>query len=170
MGSAIEITRLDRTAADLRKLATETEDGDVVRRLLGIALLLDGWARGEAAAANGMDRQTLCEWVHRYNRAGVAGLATGARSGRPPSLSAPQMAELKQWVTSGPDPGRDGVVRWRCVDLQVKLAERFSVSLHERSIGKLLHKLGLTRLQSRPRHPKKDAAAQEVFKKTSPAW
>ena len=38
-----------------------------MRRLLGIALLLDGWSRGEAATASGMDRQTLCDWVHRYN-------------------------------------------------------------------------------------------------------
>ena len=37
-------------------------------------------------------------------------------------------------------------------------------------ILKLLHKLGLTRLQPRPFHPKKDAVAQEAFKKTSPAW
>ena len=67
MGKAIEITRLDRSAAELRELAVKAEDGDIVRRLLGIALLLDGWSRGEAATASGMDRQTLCDWVHRYN-------------------------------------------------------------------------------------------------------
>ena len=42
MGGAIEITRLDRSAVELRELAVATEDGDVVRRLLGIALVLDG--------------------------------------------------------------------------------------------------------------------------------
>src|ERR1019366_5381696 len=102
MGKAIEITRLDRSAAELRELATKTRDGAVVRRLLGIALLLDGWSRGEAASASGMDRQTLCDWVHRYNAADVAGLATGARSGRPPALSEAQMAELKEMVIKGP--------------------------------------------------------------------
>lgn len=170
MGSAIEITRLDRSAAELRELAVETEDGDVVRRLLAIALLLDGWPRGEAATACGMDRQTLCDWVHRYNMSGVAGLETGRRPGRPAALSEAQMAELKELVINGPDPEKDGVVRWRCVDLRTKIAEQFSVSFHKRSIGKLLRKLGLTRLQPRPYHPKKDAAAQEAFKKTSPAW
>ena len=73
----IEITRLDRSAVELRELAVKTEDSDVVRRLLGIALLLDGWPRGEAATASGMDRQMLYDWVHRYNGVGVAGLATG---------------------------------------------------------------------------------------------
>ena len=164
MGEAIEITRIDRSAAELRALAVKTEDSDVVRRLLGIALLLDGWPRGEAATASGMDRQTLCDWVHRYNAAGVAGLATGTRCGRPPALNEAQMAELKEWVIKGPDPEKDGVVRWRCVDLRVKIAEQFSVTFHKRSVAKLLCKLDLTRLQPCPYHPKKDAAAQEAFK------
>jgi transposase len=42
--------------------------------------------------------------------------------------------------------------------------------VHESTIGKWLHKLGLTRLQPRPVHPKKDADAETAFKKTSPAW
>lgn len=170
MGKAIEITRLDRSAAELRELATKTRDGAVVRRLLGIALLLDGWSRGEAASASGMDRQTLCDWVHRYNAADVAGLATGARSGRPPALSEAQMAELKELVIKGPDPEKDHVVRWRCIDLHRTITNRFSVTLHKRSVSKLLRRLDLTRLQPRPHHPKKDAEAQETFKKTLAAW
>ena len=169
MGKAIEITRLARSAADLRELAVKTEDSDVVRRLLGIALLLDGWPRGDAAKASGMDRQTLCDWVHRYNSSDVAGLATAARCGRPPALNEAQMAELKALVIQGPDPEKDGVVRWRCVDLRTKIANHFSVTFHKRSVARLLRKLDLTRLQPRPHHPKKDAAAQEAFKKTSPA-
>ena len=170
MGKAIEITRLERSAVELRELAVKTEDGDVVRRLLGIALLLDGWSRGEAAAASGMDRQTLCDWVHRYNLGDVGGLATALRPGRPPALTEVQMAELKELVIQGPNPEKDGVVRWRCVDLSAKIAERFSVTLRTRSVARLLRKLGMTRLQPRPYHPKKDTAAQEAFKKTSPAW
>jgi transposase len=170
MGKAVEITRLDRSAAELRALAARVRDGAVVRRLLGIALLLDGWPRREAAAASGMDRQTLCDWVHRYNAADVAGLTTGTRSGRPPALSDAQMAELRELVIQGPDPEKDGVVRWRCVDLRAKITQRFSVTLHKRSVGRLLRKLGMTRLQPRPYHPKKDAEAQEAFKKTLPAW
>ena len=40
----------------------------------------------------------------------------------------------------------------------------------ERTIGKYLVKHGFRRLSVRPEHPKTDAAAQEVFKKTLPAW
>lgn len=79
------------------------------------------------------------------------------------------MATLRELVVNGPDPEADKVVRWRCADLREQVARRFSVDVHERTIGKWLRQLRLTRLQPRPFHPKKDAAAQEAFKKTSAA-
>ena len=75
------------------------------------------------------------------------------------------MAELKALVVKAPDPATHKVVRWRCLDLREEVARRFSVKVHESTIGKWLHQLGLTRLQPRPFHPKKDAEAQETLKK-----
>ena len=57
------------------------------------------------------------------------------------------------------------MVRWRCIDLCPVIKQRLAVAVHERTVGKLLRRLGLTRLRPRPSHPKKDAAAQEDFKK-----
>src|SRR5689334_11453274 len=73
-------------------------------------------------------------------------------------------------VERGPDPDRDGVVRWRRVDLKALLEARFAVRLHERSVGKVLRRLGFARLSVRPEHPKADEAAQAAFKKASPSW
>jgi transposase len=81
--------------------AAKPRDGAVVRRLLGIAMLLNGWSRGETARASGMDRQTRCDWVNRYNVSDVAGLDTGKRFGRPRAMSDAQMAELKALVIKG---------------------------------------------------------------------
>jgi transposase len=170
MGKPIDITRLDLFAEELRKLASKAQDGRVVRRLLGISLLLEGKSREEAATASGMDRQTLRDWVHRYNAEGVAGLYPRSSPGRPSRLSEAQMAELRTLVVDGPDPEKDGVVRWRCVDLRTAIIDRFDVTVHERTVGKLLSRLRLTRLQPRPYHPKKDPEAETAFKKTSRAW
>ena len=114
-----------------------------------------------------MDRQTLRDWVHRYNEAGIHGLASRKAPGAAPKLSQAQMAELRELVIAGPDPKVHKVVRWRCVDLCAKVTRRLSVTVPDRTIGKWLRKLRLTQLQPRPYHPKKDAAAQEAFKKTS---
>jgi transposase len=167
MGAALTITRRDHTAAELRAIAAKCRAGAQVRRLLALALVLDGRSRTEAAQRNGMDRQTLRDWVHRYNEAGIDGLKSLCSPGPTPALTDAQMAELKALVIKGPDPEKDQVVRWRCEDLREEVARRFSVEVHVSTIGKWLHKLRLTRLQPRPFHPKKDAEAQEAFKKTS---
>src|SRR5664279_3283818 len=95
MGVALVITRTDHTAADLRLFAGKSGDGAQVRRLLALALVLEGCSRTEAAEQSGMDRQTLRDWVHRYNDDGVDGLTSRSSPGRSPYLSAEQKAELK---------------------------------------------------------------------------
>ncbi len=67
MGAALGLTRRDHTSGELRALSSKCPDSAQVRRLLALALVIDGRPRGEAAALAGMDRQTLCDWVHRYN-------------------------------------------------------------------------------------------------------
>ena len=74
MGAAVSITRLDLTALELRKAASGEKNSAAVRRILALALVLDGLDRKTAAETCGMDRQTLRDWVHRYNAAGLAGL------------------------------------------------------------------------------------------------
>ena len=74
MGAKVGITRTDHTGAELRAQSAKCADGAQVRRMLALALVLDGRSRSEAAALNGMDRQTLRDWVHRYNEAGIEGL------------------------------------------------------------------------------------------------
>lgn len=170
MVAAVQIIRTDHTAAELRRLAAKSGDGAQVRRLLAVALVIEGHSREAAAEQSGMDRQTLRDWVHRYNDAGVAGLASIRSGGRKALLTAEEMAELKELTIKGPDPETDKVVRWRCVDLREVVARRFSVTVTERTIGKWLRKLDLTRLQPRPFHPKRDEAARAAFKKTSAAW
>ena len=94
-------------------------------------------------------------------RACMIGGGRGAKA----RLSTKQQAQLVAWVESGPDPKKDGVVRWRCVDLQARVKEDLGVTLHERTIGKYLAKHGFRRLSVRPEHPKTDRTTQEAFKK-----
>jgi|SRR5689334_14801953 transposase len=166
---AVAITRVDVSAADLREGAAQTQDAKAARRMLAIALVQDGWSREAAAEACAMDRQTLRDWVHRFNESGLEGLADRPRRNGPrPRLSAEQQAQVVQWVEQGPDLERDGVVRWRCVDLQRRILEVFAVSLHERTVGKLLRKLSFRRLSVRPQHPQSAPEEQAVFRAALP--
>jgi transposase len=116
-----------------------------------------------------MDRQTLRDWVHRFNNQGPDGLCDVHAGGVEPRLSADKLAELAAIVEAGPDREKDGVVRWRRVDLQRVVKERFGVDYCERYIGTLLKKLGFSHISARPRHPAQHGEIVDAFKKTSRA-
>jgi transposase len=161
--------RDDYDSIQLRSLAKASRDPRQVRRLLALAAVYDGMNRTEAAKVGGMDRQTLRDWAHRFNEEGPAGLKNRSGAGRRRLLTAEQMRELSVIVETGPDLERDGVVRWRRIDLTRVIEERFGVSYSERTISDLLAVLSFSHISARPRHPKQDQRVLEAFKKTSPA-
>jgi transposase len=165
MPAAITV-QTDLSAHELRRLAAATKNANQSRRRLSIAAVLDGMNRTDAARIGGMDRQTLRDWVHRFNAHGPDGLKDAWSKGNPPRRSAAQHAALAQLVETGPDRAVHGVVRWRRVDLKGLIAERFGVDDHARTVGKILHQLGFAHISARPRHPAQDDQTVAEFKKT----
>ena len=164
--------RADYDAARTRRLASRARDPDQARRLLALAAVYEGRSRTEAAALAGMDRQTLRDWAHRFNAEGPEGLINRPPPGASRRLTPEQEQALIALVEGGPEAaGLEGVARWRCVDLQAVIAERFGVAVHERTVGKLLARMGFSHITTRPRHYRQDVEAQAAFKKTSPpSW
>lgn len=168
MGAAVAITRDDLDATGLRREASRCCDADATRRMLALALVLDGRTRGEAARLCGMDRQTLRDWVHRYNTEGLAGLLDRPQPGPTPRLTAEQETAVAELVRVGPELSEHGVIRWRRKDLARVIEHHYGVMLAERSVGAMLKRLGFRRLSVRPRHPGHDAQAQASFRPGSP--
>ena len=168
MAAAVRL-REDYSAEELRTHARRSKDVSQSRRLLSLAAVRDGMDRAAAAKIGGMDRQTLRDWVHRFNVSGPEGLIDNRTEGPKPRLSEEQLAQFAKIVEAGPDHEKDGIVRWRRVDLKRVIAERFGVDFHPRYVGKLLKKLGFSHISARPRHPAQDERIVEGFKKTSRA-
>ena len=160
--------RTDLAASEVRELAKAAVTPEQARRLLAIALVLEGSSREDAARSAGMDRQTLRDWVHRFNAAGAEGLVDLKAPGRQRRLSLEQQQELAHSLESGPQLTRDGVVRWRLADLCVLVERRFGIRYQERGMGKLVRALGFSRVSARPQHPKSDPEVQAQFKKNLP--
>ena len=116
MGRAVAV-RADYTAGEVRRLAKRAKDAAQARRLLAIAAVLDGASRADAAKIGGMDRQTLRDWVIRFNDQGPDGLINIPSPGVPPKLDATHRAFLARIVEEGPIPAVHGVARWRACDL-----------------------------------------------------
>lgn len=165
---AIQITCTEFSPAALRHMARIASDPDQARRLLAIALVLEGASRTDAAKSAGMERQTLRDWVHRFNAEGVEGLKDRPRPGRKPLLGEEQLLELDQVLDTQPDPVEDGVVRWRCCDLKVQIKNRFDVEISERSVGRILRERKFRRLAPRPKHAKADEALQQTSRTILP--
>lgn len=164
MGGGLAI-RTDIEVETLRRYARLEADGRVASRLLAIASALSGMSRQAAAEAAGMDRQTLRDWVVRFNAEGIAGLADRPRPGRPTWLDEGKQAVLKAIILRGPDPEKDGVSAFRAIDVCRIVKERFGVDYSENGMLQLMKSLGLSRQKTRPRHPQGDPAAKRAFKK-----
>ena len=157
--------RTDHEAAELRAQAKVAVTPDQARRLLASALLREGSSREDAARSTGMDRQTLRDWVHRFNAEGPEGLCDRKAPGRSRRLDAAQVAELKARVEAGPDPAKDGVVRWRLADLCGWAEARFQIRYQERGMGKILRALGFSRSRRDRRTPRPTPSGKPSSKK-----
>ncbi len=127
MGQPIAV-RTDFSAVEVRRLARRAKDNDQVRRLLATAAVIDGVSRAVAAKVGGMDRQTLRDWVIRFNEQGPDGLINVPAPGAPAKLNKRHRAFLARIVDEGPIPAVHGVVRWRACDLIMRLHESFVIS------------------------------------------
>jgi transposase len=128
--------------------------------------VFDGASRTEAAKIGGMDRQTLRDWVIRFNRQGPDGLFNIPSPGVPPKLDATHRAFLARIVEEGPIPAVHGVVRWRACDLIMRLHEEFEVSVSDDTIYRALKDLGFSHVSARPKAYKQAPEAIDAFKKT----
>ena len=164
-GMAVVLLKDGLSAAEFRRAAKASDDANQARRLLALAAIRDGLSREAAARIGGMDRQTLRDWVHAYNDQGIDGLVNGISPGRRPKLSAEQKAEIKALVEKGPEIEKDGVVRWRRIDLAHIAKDRFGVTVDEDTIGRLLRDLGFSHISVRPKHPEQKDGAIASFKK-----
>jgi transposase len=170
MGRAIAVRR-DYTSGRLRRLAQRTKNAAQTCRLLAIAAVFDGASREEAAKIGGMDRQTLRDWVIRFNEQGPDGLINIPSPGAPAKLDETHKAFLARIVEDGPIPAIHGVVRWRACDLIMQLHEEFGLSVSDDTIYRALKDLGFSHVSARPKAYKQDTEAMDAFKKTSPdAW
>ena len=112
-----------------------------------------------------MDRQTLRDWVIRYNEDSLDGLAARARDGRPPKLDAEEKAELYRLVLDGPAPEASGLSTFTREDLCAFARSGSARACTSPRWGRILRELGLSRQKARPSHPEKDPAARAAFKK-----
>ncbi len=167
MAAALQV-RNDYSGDELHRLARASDDADQTRRLLALAVILDGGSRGDAARTGGVGLQVIRDWVLRFNTGGPEALKTRKAPGKTPILTNDQRVRLAEAVEAGPRPYIDDVVRWRLVDLAQWAHDELGVSVSRQTLGRELRAMGYAKMTARPQHYAQDEDAIDAFKKTSP--
>src|SRR5258705_12335095 len=150
MAAAVRV-RGDYEAAQLGRLAKQSEDAAQTRCLLALAAIYDGGSRTEAARIGGVGLQTVRDWVLAFNAEGPSGLVNGKALGNAPLLGDVNRQALMQIVESGPIPAVHGVVRWRLVDLGQMGFEEFPISISKQKLNREMPPLGFPNHSAPPR-------------------
>lgn len=167
MGSPLSL-RDDHDSSELRRLARRSRHAGQSRRLPALAAIYDGASRGEAALLAGTDRQSIRDWVVRFNADGLVDRHGG---GQKAHLTPKMLSAQKTRLEEGPIPAVHGVVRWRMCDLCGWPHENWGITLSETRLGQIIRREGFRLLTVRPRHYRQDTEAQDIFKKSSPvSW
>ena len=165
--SPIKIEYAGCAPEDPAKTARTYKRGGEARRFLAIAMILRGATRQEAAATQGVDRQTIRDWVARFDEAGPDGLRDKPRGESAGRLDDGQIGELVRVLAAGPGPERDGVVRWRLRNLLDWIERSFGVAYSVEGVRRLVRRPGFRHVSPRPFHTRSDPAAQEKFRRES---
>ena len=158
--------RADLDAAAQRMAARRSKNATQARRLLALAAIYDGGTLCEAALIGCVTRQTVRDWVVKFNATGPGGLIDRKSPAQPSRLNDSHRAALEAMIESGPIAAVHGVARWRVVDLCQWVWEEFQVSIARQRLSRELRKLGYRKLSARPRHHAQAVDAIEGFKKS----
>ena len=158
--------RRDYDAAQLRRIARESEDADQVRRLLALAAIYDGSSRTQAAEVGGVTLQVVRDWVLRFNAEGPEGRIDRKAPGQPSRLDDEHRAALAEMVENGPLSAVHGVVRWRIIDLCQWVWDEFAITISQQTLSRELRAIGYRKLTARPRHHAQAPGAIEACKKS----
>jgi transposase len=154
------------TTTELKHAFRKEQDARLATRIRAVYLALMGKAAPEIATLLGFSRRTIQNWIHAYNKQGLAGLNDHRGRGLQCRLNEQQIQWLRQRIEEGSRP-EDGVCVFHGNDIQRIIKQQFGVTYHINSIYRLLRRMGYSYTSSRPEHPKGNPQERKAFQKKS---
>jgi transposase len=119
----------------------------------------------EIALFLGVKKEAVKGWIKRFRKEGLDGLKESPRSGAKRKLLTSQDAEFKASVLALQEEREGGRITGK--DVQALLQNKFKVNCVLSSAYNYLHRVDLSWITVRSKHPKQDQEKQDAFKKTS---
>ncbi len=103
-----------------------------------------GWAQGDIAAALGIGRPSVCQWLHAARHGGPDALRSRLRPGPAGKLLPGQRYLLVDSLWHGAEAyGFRGDV-WTCARVARVIEEEFGVHYHKGHVARILQEIGWT--------------------------
>lgn len=157
----------EHSRAVLQQEINRHQDARYDHRLHGVLLVASGLSCEQVAKCFGDSPRTIANWVRRFERQGLAGLAEGNHSGRPTRLSAEQLAEIHALVREPPTAAGLEFKLWDGRSLAACVQQRFGIPLSVRQCQRLFHLVNTRYRLRRPMVAKADPQRQAEHKKNS---
>ncbi len=155
------------TTKELQTLYRTEKIARLAQRIHGVYLASKGLTCPQIMNITGAARRTIQQWVHKYNKQGIAGLKDKPRPGTPTKLPRKKELKFQRRIEAGPTKA-DGVSVLNGPVIRRILEHEFGVLYSRQGLYDLLHRLGYSCLCPRPQHEKANQQLQANFKKTSP--
>ena len=163
----LKISDADTMILALQDEIRRSDESRYDHRLHGVLLVAHGISCREAAGVLGDAPRTVENWVHRFEKHGLAGLTEGERPGRPSRLSPAQRATVEAALRQSPaEAGVEGGGVWDGKTLSRYLKQEFEVELRARQCQRLFRQWGFRLRKPRPLIAQADPQAQATHKKT----
>ncbi len=144
-----------------------TDDSRYDHRLHGLLLVAQGMTAPQVGRLLGDSTRSVQYWVRQFREEGLAGLAEGARPGRPRRLTEAQLKVVEAALRQRPEDAGLSGNRWDGKTLSAFLQRRFSVDLGIRQCQRLFRQLGFRLRTPRPGLPRPHPELEAVHKQSS---
>ena len=151
----------------LRQCSRQQHNAKQRDRYRAVVLALEGHEAPAIARTLDRNRRFVQRWVYTYRDHGLEALGPQRQSGRPSKLPASQYEAFQTRFVADPTEA-DGVCSLRAKEARQILAQEFGVEYTLGGIYDLLHRLGLSCLVPRPRHPQNDPAQRQRWRDEAP--
>lgn len=153
------------SADELREMQRLEKQAKPKLRLLVALKRKEGQSFDSIAGQLEMKRITVNKLLHRFQERGISAKEDEKRSGRPRSLTSPQLKSLKKRLIAGPRKGQNPM--WTTKMVMGHVEKKYGEKYTARHMRRLLRQLGFSVQRPRPRHYEANPAEQARFKKTS---
>jgi transposase len=132
---------------------------------MAVQRVWDGEQPTEVIKSYGMCRTTIYRWLRAARHGGWPALSAHHASGRPAKLTPKQQLQIRRWI-DGKDPRQYGYESglWTRSILVDMIQGRFGVTVDSTTVGRLLHRLGITPQKPLHRAYERDPAAIDHWK------